>query len=803
MKYFFNFLSLLIGIVFFGGLITIFSVAWVFWSYGQNLPDFLQLSKYEPPVVSRVYASDGALLAEFATEKRIFVPIQSIPSIIKEAFLSSEDKDFFNHLGLDFKAILRASITNIKNFNSGRRAIGASTITQQVAKNFLLSADYSIERKIKEAILALRIERTFSKDHIFELYLNEIYLGFNSYGVAAAALNYFNKPLSQITLAEAAYLAALPKGPNNYHPTRKRKQAIIRRNWVLSQMFENGFITENEFKKTKNEELSVYASSGFDGAYAPYPVEEIRRELVQNYGQEKLYAGGLSIQSTIDPEIQTLADLSLKKGLEDLDRRQGWRGPLSKIKGDENIDDALIRAKDLMPNNYFVAAVNKVSQKRAEITTDTGQKGYIPLQNAMWARKVIDGNLGKAPSDLIKLLNVGDIIPIQKPNNEDMDTSINSWMLSQKPEVSGAIVVLDPHTGRILAMSGGYSYDDSEFNRATQAFRQPGSAFKPFIYLSALEKNYLPTTLIRDAPIVIDQGPGLPKWKPSNYSNKFYGPTTLRTGIEKSRNLMTARLALELGMETIQEISQRFKIYEEMPKLLSMSLGAGETTLLKLVNAYAMILNGGKEVQPTLIDRIQDRRGNTIYLFDKRNCLECQPSNGWTNQLPPKILDNRKTVTDKASAYQMTSILKGVIDRGTGIKLKKLNLNLAGKTGTTNDNTNAWFIGFSPDIVVGVYVGYDVPRPLGKKETGSSAAVPIFEEFFSNFSKGKPDIPFRRPDGIRIIPVNVKDGTRANQITQDVIQEAFKQGQLPQKYISRNNDKSLINNSGNLELGIY
>ena len=621
--------------------------------------------------------------------------------------------------------------------------------------------------------------------------------------MAAAALNYFNKPLSQITLAEAAYLAALPKGPNNYHPIRKRKQAIIRRNWVLSQMFENGFITENEFKKTKNEELSVYASSGFDGAYAPYPVEEIRRELVQNYGQGKLYAGGLSIQSTIDPEIQTLADLSLKKGLEDLDRRQGWRGPLSKVKGDENTDDALIRAKDLMPNNYFIAAVNKVSQKRAEITTDTGQKGYIPLQNAMWARKVIDGNLGKAPSDLTKLLKEGDLIPIQKPNNEDMDTSINSWMLSQKPEVSGAIVVLDPHTGRILAMSGGYSYDDSEFNRATQAFRQPGSAFKPFIYLSALEKNYLPTTLIRDAPIVIDQGPGLPKWKPSNYSNKFYGPTTLRTGIEKSRNLMTARLALELGMETIQEISQRFKIYEEMPKLLSMSLGAGETTLLKLVNAYAMILNGGKEVQPTLIDRIQDRRGNTIYLFDKRNCLECQPSNGWTNQLPPKIIDNRKTVTDKASAYQMTSILKGVIDRGTGIKLKKLNLNLAGKTGTTNDNTNAWFIGFSPDIVVGVYVGYDVPRPLGKKETGSSAAVPIFEEFFSNFSKEKPDIPFRRPDGIRIIPVNLKDGTRANQITQGVIQEAFKQGQLPQKYISRNDDKSLINNSGNLELGIY
>jgi len=803
MRYFFNLLTLLIGIIFFGGLITICSIAWVFWSYGQNLPDFLQLSKYEPPVVSRVYAADGALLSEFASEKRVFVPIQSIPSIIKDAFLSSEDKDFFNHLGLDFKAILRATLTNIKNYNSGRRAIGASTITQQVAKNFLLSSDYSIERKIKEAILALRIERTFPKNHIFELYLNEIYLGLNSYGVAAAALNYFNKPLSQITLAEAAYLAALPKGPNNYHPIRKRKQAIMRRNWVLSQMFENGFITENELNKTKNEKLNVYSSSGSDGAYAPYPVEEIRRELVQNYGQDKLYTGGLSIQSTINPKIQKLADSSLKKGIEDLDRRQGWRGPLSKIEDFENFNDALKRAKGLMPTNYNVGLVKKVSKKRVEIVMDTGQNGYIPLQNAMWARKVVDGNLGKAPNDFRDLLKVGDLIPIRKPINNDMDTNENSWMLSQKPEVSGAIVVLDPHTGRIIAMSGGYLYEDSEFNRATQAYRQPGSAFKPFIYLSALEKNYMPTTLIRDAPIVIDQGPGLPKWKPSNYSNKFYGPTTLRTGIEKSRNLMTARLALELGMEKIQEISKRFKIYEEMPKLLSMSLGAGETTLLKLVNAYAMILNGGKEIQPTLIDRIQDRRGKTIYLSDKRKCIECQPTNGWNNQQPPVLIDNRNKVTDQASAYQMTSILKGVIERGTGIKLKKLNLNLAGKTGTTNDNTNAWFIGFSPDIVVGVYVGYDKPKPLGKKETGSSAAVPIFEDFFSNFSKNRPDIPFRRPEGIRMIPINLKDGTRANKISQGVIQEAFKPGQLPKKYKFQNDDNSLINNSGNLELGIY
>tara|TARA_B100000989_G_scaffold110577_1_gene81109 strand:- start:159 stop:2573 length:2415 start_codon:yes stop_codon:yes gene_type:complete len=804
MKIFFNTLAILIGTIFFTSLLFIAGLVWLFWSYGQNLPDYSQLSKYEPPVVSRVYASDGALLDEFATEKRLFVPIQSIPSIVKEAFLSSEDKDFYNHLGLDFKAIIRASLTNLQNYNSGKRAIGASTITQQIAKNFLLSSDYSFERKIKEAILALRIERTFSKDHIFELYLNEIYLGLNSYGVAAAALNYFDKPLSQISLEEAAYLAALPKGPNNYHPIKKTKQAKIRRNWVLSQMYKNGLITENELQRASLLELKIASSSGVDDAYAPYPVEEIRKTLIKSFGHNSLYTGGLSIQSTIDPKIQKLADRSLKIGIESLDRRQGWRGPLTKKMKDESDKDALKRASLLLPDNYKVAIVNSVSPKKAEITTNEGFQGYIPLQNAMWARKKIDNkNLGKAPNDISQIINVGDIIPILKPISEDMEIHEKSWMLSQKPKVSGAILVIDPHTGRILAMSGGYSFSDSEFNRSTQALRQPGSAFKPFIYLSALEKNYLPTTLIRDAPIVIDQGPGLPKWKPSNYSNKFYGPSTLRTGVEKSRNLMTARLALELGMESVQEIAKRFGINNEMPNLLSMSLGAGETSLINLVNAYAMIVNGGKQIYPTLIDRIQDRRGNTIFLFDKRDCNNCKPTSGWQGQSPPEIIDNRKSVTDPYSAYQMTSILKGVIDRGTGIKLKKLNLNLAGKTGTTNDNTNAWFIGFSPDIVVGVYIGYDEPSPLGKRETGSSAAVPIFEDFFKNYSKNKPDIPFRRPDGIRLIPIHVKSGIRANEIKSGVIQEAFKKGQFPKNDFLQNEDNNRTINSENLELGIY
>ena len=804
MKIFFNILSILIGFTFFGGLLLIFSVAWIFWVYGQNLPDYKQLSNYEPPVVSRVYASNGALLEEFATEKRLFVPIESIPDIIKEAFLSSEDKDFYNHLGLDFKAIIRASLTNLKNYNSGKRAIGASTITQQIAKNFLLSSDYSFERKIKEAILALRIERTFSKDHIFELYLNEIYLGLSSYGVAAAALNYFDKSLSEISLEEAAYLAALPKGPNNYHPTKKIKQATIRRNWVLSQMYENGFITDNELNNASAIELTVADSSGVDAAYAPYPVEEIRKKLVKDYGQRTLYTGGLSIQSTIDPSIQELADKSLKIGIENLDRRQGWRGPLTKIFEDETDQNALKRASLLMPSSYRTALIKNVSSKKADILLSDGSEGYIPLQNAVWARRKISyESKGKAPTDLSKLINIGDIVPVINPIGEDAVTDDGSWMLSQKPEVSGSIIVLDPHTGRILAMSGGYSFTDSEFNRSTQAYRQPGSAFKPFIYLSALEKNFLPTSLVRDAPIVIDQGPGLPKWKPSNYSNKFYGPSTLRTGIEKSRNLMTARLALELGMENIQEIAKRFGINENMPNLLSMSLGAGETTLLKLVNAYAMIVNGGKKINSTLIDRIQDRRGNTIFQFDKRDCINCIPKNGWQDRPPPEIVDNRISITDPSSAYQMTSMLKGVIDRGTGIKLKKLNLNLAGKTGTTNDNTNAWFIGFSPDIVVGVYIGYDEPKPLGKRETGSSAAVPIFEEFFKNFSKNKPDIPFRRPDGIRLIPIHVKSGIRASEIKKGVIQEAFKQGQFPDNNLLENENNKTNINSENLELGIY
>ena len=795
--------SLLIFVLVFALIVSIIIVGWVFWSYGQNLPDYKQLAKYEPPVVTRIYASNGALLAEFAKEKRVFVPIQSIPPLVIEAFLSSEDKDFFNHFGIDFKALVRAILTNIKKYQKGERAIGASTITQQVAKNFLLSSDYTYERKIKEAILSLRIEKAFSKEHILEMYLNEIYLGYGSYGIAAAALNYFNKALNELTLSELAYLAALPKAPSNYHPERRKKQAIGRRNWVLKQMYENGYITESELSNSSKEDLQIIKTTGYDGADAPFPVEEIRRELLQKYGEKSLYTGGLAVTTSISPEIQKLADKSLRKGLEELDRRQGWRGPLTSKTSEETIDEALERASFMMPENYILGYVKDVSDQQAELILNNKNIGILPLQNALWARKKLpEQNLGETPDSLKKIIKSGDIVPLLKPQDENMKTGQNFWMLSQKPEVSGALIAMDPHTGRVLAMSGGYHFNESEFNRSTQAWRQPGSAFKPFIYLAALEQGYAPTTLIRDAPLVIDQGPGLPKWKPANYSKKFYGPSTMRLGVEKSRNLMTARLALELGMDTVREIAVRFGIRDDLPLLLSMSLGAGETTLIRLVSAYAMIVNGGNQIKTSLIDRIQDRRGSTIYLQDIRECKNCQPVGGWSNQSPPMLPDNRKNVVDEASAFQMTSILRGVVERGTGIRLNKLNLNLAGKTGTTNNNTNAWFVGFSPDLVVGVYVGYDIPKPLGKRETGSSAAVPIFGDFMKNYFNYHPDIPFRRPDGIRLIPVDSKTGIRANTITDGVIEEAFKPGQIPEniKVLNYSEDKNL---NSEVETSIY
>ena len=833
------FLVILSGIaVFFYGL----------WYFGKDLPDYKELSKYNPNVVTRIHAGNGALLAEYATQKRVFVPISVIPKKVINAFISAEDKDFYNHFGIDLMATLRALITNVKNIGTNKRLIGASTITQQVAKNFLLSSEMSYERKIKEAILAIRIERAFTKNEILELYLNEIYLGFKSYGVAAAALNYFDKSLDNLDLSEAAFLAALPKAPNNYNPIYKTKQAIMRRNWVLSQMSKNGFI-EDDIRKIESKKLiNIRKSSGIDEGYAPYFTEEVRKILIKNEKiGSKLYTNGYSVRTTLDPSIQLRAEEALNEGLENLDKRQGWRGPISNLNLLDFKNDELLKyleyVQKQLPEKRNAAIVTKVSKNFIEVMLQQKKKVKIEFKNASWVRpqtlKKDDKNrliihLGAKYKNFEQFISEGDIVVAKENKNKN----ITFYSLSQIPNVNGAIVALDPNTGRVLAMSGGYSFLNSEFNRATQAKRQPGSAFKPFVYLAGLERNYKPTDLILDAALAYDQCSGCKKWKPANYTKKFYGPSPMRLGIEKSRNLMTARLAIKLIEEeeiiknyidkgytnniiaeklnkdisdvnfivnyitkkqidkknrnknVIQDYAAKFGISENLPSFLSMSLGAGETDLLSITNAYGMIINGGKKITPTLIDRVQDRRGNTIFRHDERDCKNCNGIKSSALEIPLLATkDTREKIISSSSAYQMVSMLQGAVSRGTGKIINSLGKNLAGKTGTTNGNTDAWFIGFSSDLVAGIFVGFDDPRPLGYKETGSSVAAPIFRDFMKEVLDNTPDLPFRRPAGIKLISVNPKTGFKVSSNQKGSILEAFKPGQLP----NLNYDKKKIN----------
>ena len=759
---------------------------YLFYKFGRGLPDYKQLADYEPSVMTRVQAGDGRLLAEYAIEKRVFVPQAAMPRMVVRAFLSAEDKNFFYHPGVDPLGIIRAVLTNIKNVTQGKRLVGASTITQQVAKNFLLTSDVTIERKVKEAILALRIERALPKNRILELYLNEIYLGFGSYGVAAAALNYFNKSLDNLTIAEAAFLAALPKAPNNYNPLNKHGAAKGRRNWVIGRMLEDGVIDGEQAKKAIATPLIIRKRGETEFVKADYFAEEVRRELVERYGEENLYKGGLSVRTTMDPHYQGIADRALKKGLEAYDRRHGWRGPIAQIDiTSASGHDWLNRLADIkLPKAlgaWQLAVIRGLAEKVAEIGVDDGRLGSIPLAEIKWARQWLkEEKLGpriRRPADA---LNVGDVVAVSQIFETEKGEPYpdNSFSLEQIPEIEGALVALDPHTGRILAMSGGYDYEKSQFNRVVQARRQPGSAFKPFVYLAALDKGFTPSSLILDAPFVIDQGPGLPKWRPANYTKKFYGPSTMRLGIEKSRNLMTVRLAQTVGIEAIARYATRFNIVDRLPHQLSMSLGAGETTLLRLTAAYAMLVNGGKKIVPTLIDRIQDRHGKTVFHHDRRVCEKCQATL-WTNQLVPNVPDTREAVADPATAYQMVSMLEGVVQRGTGRRIRDLGKPLAGKTGTTNKSLDTWFIGFSPDLAIGVFAGFDTPRSLGWREQGASVSAPIFKDFVKGSLENKPNIPFRIPPGIRLVRVNSVTGQPARPGDKRVILEAFKPGTVP------------------------
>ncbi|MEJ8573475.1 penicillin-binding protein 1A [Microbaculum marinum] len=773
-----------LGFLFTAGVIVFLVVSaaagYMLWKVSGDLPDYASLREYEPPVMTRVHAADGELMAEYAVERRLFMPIQGVPKQVIEAFLSAEDKNFYSHFGIDPVGIGRAAAENVQNMISGgnRSLVGGSSITQQVAKNFLLSSEKSYERKIKEALLALRIENAFSKDQILELYLNEIYLGLGAYGIAAAALIYFDKSVDALTIAEAAYLAALPKAPNNYHPFRQPERAIERRNWVIDRMEENGFITPEEAETARSSPLEVtLRPTGAQLAAADYFAEEVRRKLYELYGEDGLYKGGLSVRSTLDPKLQVEGRKALVAGLIRYDRTRGWRGAMETvdITGDWGVAVGAVEPlSDVEP--WRLAVALKVEDDGAVIGlrpaklpsgkfSEQRDVGRIPYEQMKWA--------GKKPGDILK---PGDVFYVSPATDEEGNVREGEFELQQVPKVSGALVAMDPHTGRVLAMVGGFSFAESEFNRATQAMRQPGSSFKPFIYAAALDNGYTPSSVVLDAPIEIVSGGKI--WRPQNYGGKFAGPSTLRRGIEKSRNVMTVRLAQDMGMPVIREYAKRFGIYDDLLPYLPMALGAGETTVLRMAGAYSTLANGGRKITPTLIDRIQDRYGRTIYKHDERVCEKCNAKK-WQGQDEPELIDNREQVLDPYTDYQIISMLEGVVQRGTATILKTVEKPIAGKTGTTNDEKDAWFMGFSPDLTVGVYIGYDQPKPLGKGMTGGSVAAPVVRDFFQVALEDKPAIPFRVPPGIQLVRINATTGLRAGPNDSNVILEAFKPGQAP------------------------
>ena len=709
------------------------------------------------------------LVSDFSSEKRIFVPYSAISQTVINAFLSAEDKNFFDHPGVDAKGVVRAIKNNIFNLLYSKRLEGASTITQQVAKNFLLTNEVSIDRKIKEAILAFRIERVLSKKRILELYLNQIYLGEGSYGIASASLRYFNKPISELNYGEAALLAALPKAPSKYNPYKNKELAKFRRNLVLNNLLDNGFIDQKQHSKLINSKIKLQKRKRIYLEDSRYYVEDVRKDVIDKYGYDKVYKQGFNIKTPLDLELQKIATQSLRNGLQEFDKRKGWRGPLSNIKKYKNWKKDL---KDLNLEKslgWELAVVTRIDKFETVIKTQNDDNGTINFNDIDWTRK-----------EFKKLFKIGDIIYVKK-------LSDGNYSLKQLPRANGGIVVMDPYSGRVLALSGGFSFKQSEFNRASQAKRQPGSAFKPFIYALALENNFLPTTLVLDAPIVLDQGNDLKMWKPENYGKKFYGPSTLRTGIEKSRNLMTVRIAQELGIDKIINFSKKLNIYENPDELMSVSLGSAETTLLKITSAYCSFLNGGKLVNPILIDRIQDSEGKTIFNNEKRFCENCDLIS-YEGTSKPIIKNKYQQIFSPQTAYQITSMLKGVIERGTGKGLKELKLELAGKTGTTNKNTDTWFIGFTSNLVVGVYIGYDNPSSLGKFETGSKTAMPVFKDFIKKTANTFNARPFKVADNINMMVIDAKTGKKANPKTKLAIIESFK-----------NNDNKLDNISNNFD----
>jgi penicillin-binding protein 1A len=763
----------IIGFIFATGTLVFVAAAAIFagvvWKYEQDLPDYTVLKNYEPPVMTRVHAADGSLLAEYSRERRLYLPADEIPDLVKHAFISAEDKNFYNHWGVDPEGIVRAGVVYMQG---SRHIQGASTITQQVAKNFLLNSDRTFDRKIREILLSLRIESAYSKEKILELYLNEIYLGLSNYGVAAAALNYFNKSVHELSIAEVAYLAALPKEPSSLNPFRDRDRAVERRNYVIGRMEEDRYITAKQASDARAEPLVVNPRVLTPNSIAAgFFAEEVRRELQERYGEQKLYEGGLSVRTTLDPKVQLMARKALVDGLVRYDEAYGWHGTLKTIDigQDWGVPLADIPSySDIKPWVLAVALDVSNAAVRIGLQPERDKSGAI-VANRRTGAVTVEGArwTGRGTKGVVRPGDVFYVEPI--PGRE------GEYRLRQIPEVSGACIAMDPFTGRVLAMVGGFSFDESEFNRATQAQRQPGSSFKPFVYAAALDNGYTPSSTLLDAPITIDDGSGQ-LWTPANFEGTSGGQHTLRFGVEHSINLMTIRLARDVGMPLIVEYAKRFGIYDNLPPFLSMSIGAGETTVLRMITAYSMFANGGKRVKATLIDRIQDRWGNTIYKHDERICDGCD-AQAWNNQPEPHLVDKREQVIDALTSYQVTSILEGVIQRGTGIAIKEVGKHLAGKTGTTNDAKDLWFVGYSPNLAFGVFMGYDKPRSLGGSAQAALYTAPIFRDFMKMALKDTPDTPFRIPPGIKLISVDVHSGMRST--GSGSIMEAFKPGTGP------------------------
>jgi penicillin-binding protein 1A len=749
-------------------------IGWI-WSVTRDLPSVETLQNYQPAVTTRVYAGDGTLLGEYARERRIFVPIEFVPKRVTQAFTSAEDRNFFTHPGIDPGGILRAAVKDVFNIIEHKRLEGASTITQQVAKNFLLNSDVKFSRKVKEAILALRIDATYSKDKILELYLNEIYLGENSYGVAAAALNYFHKSLDELDIAEVAFLAALPKAPSAFDPVRNAKRAIERRNWVIGQMADNGYITDAEARAAIAEPLVTQTRAmGSQAQDVDYYVEEVRRLLYQKYGEKGLYDGGLQVRASLDTRLQNYAVSALRSGLVRYDRRHGWRGATKNI-GDTTNWQAALAA---IPNQsgidtWRLATVLRFDGTSTHIGLQGGSEGTIALSELAWARKQMPGMFVGAgvsrPQDVLKL---GDVIYVEATDKP------GQYGLRQVPQINGAIVAMDPHTGRVLALSGGFSYASSQFDRAMQAMRQPGSAFKPFVYAAALDAGFTPSSQVLDAPVVVDQGPGLGLWRPANFSHKFLGAVTLRRAIALSLNNATARLAQEIGMDKVVTYPEKMGVYDHLPPYLANALGSYETTLIRVVTGYSEFVNGGKKISPSLVDRVQDRNGDTIWRHDERVCEGCNVAD-WKGQQEPLLTDAREQILDPQTAYQIVSLLQGVVQRGTGRSILAVGKPLAGKTGTSNDAKDVWFVGFSPDLAAGVYVGFDNPRTLGKYEQGATVAAPIFRDFMKGALAEAPPTPFRVAPGIELVTTNAVTGLPTSASDPNAIQEGFKAGTAP------------------------